>query len=130
MIDISYSDKFNQAINSAIISTKVLDLAVLLGAHEAHQIVQRAMNNVINTYNKYVVRYGNNEIQAITPLVVDGILGEKSINEINHLQCSVNFLLEEINTEAEKVYQLIVEKNPSQKEFLAGRLNRLHTLDA
>src|ERR1700675_410174 len=103
-------DKYNyNAINSLPIATKIFDMAVNMGAHEAHTLVQRSL-----TY------CGHSEIS------VDGILGGKSIGAINEI-CQhgrqADFRIELIN-EAKWFYEHLVEEKPVLKKFLNGWLER------
>ena len=103
-------DKYNyNAINSLPIATKIFDMAVNMGAHEAHILVQRAL-----TY------CGHSEID------IDGILGGKSfgaINEISQHGRQADFRIELIN-EAKWFYEHLVEEKPVLKKFLNGWLER------
>ena len=84
-------------------------MAVNMGAHEAHLLVQRAL-----TY------CGHSEI------VIDGILGGKSIGAINEIclhSRQADFRIELIN-EAKWFYEHLVEEKPVLKKFLNGWLER------
>lgn len=102
-------DKFHyEAINSLYIATKVFDMAVNMGASQAHKLVQRACNQC-----------GHN-------LVVDGILGGKSLGAINEISLHgrEEDLKYEIQDEQKWFYEHIAEANPKLKVFLKGWLRR------
>ncbi len=102
-------DKFHyEAINSFYIATKIFDMAVNMGASQAHKLVQRACSFV-----------GHN-------LKVDGILGAKSLGAINEI-CLHNReedLRYEIQEEQKWFYEHLVDDHPKLKVFLKGWLNR------
>ena len=102
-------DKYNfNAINPLPIATKIFDMAVDMGAHEAFTLVQRALAHTGE------------------PVKVDGILGLKTIAAINELYlfcCDRVFKEELINSSIDFYEQLVAEK-PSLKEFLPGWLAR------
>lgn len=100
---------FYDDINSLPISTKIFDLAVNMGANQAHKIVQAACNSL--GYRLYK----------------DGILGHKSLYAINSLSSLYeDSLLRSINKYAKEFYYTIVEKNPEYSIFLKGWLNRVN----
>ena len=105
-----YWDKYNyNAINSLPIATKIFDMAVNMGAHEAHILVQRSL-----TY------CGHSDI------AIDGILGNKSIAAINEISLhgrQADFRIELIH-EAKWFYEHLVEEKPLLKKFLNGWLER------
>ena len=105
-----YWDEYNyNAINSLPIATKIFDMAVNMGAHEAHTLVQRSL-----TY------CGHSEI------AIDGILGGKSIGAINEICLhgrQADLRIELIN-EAKWFYEHLVEEKPTLKKFLNGWLER------
>lgn len=78
-------------------------------------------NGVANKFIQKVCNELNN-----SGLICDGILGEKSINEINRL-CKMNMntkIIEKFIEFQINHYNKIVEKNESQRKFLKGWLNR------
>ena len=94
-------------LNSQLIATKMLDLAVNLGAHEANLCLQRAINN------------------CCTPAItLDGIIGVKTIDCANILD--ENVLYGYLIVEAGKVYQEILIAHPQDKPFAAGWNKRLN----
>lgn len=102
-------DKYNyEAINSLYYATKIFDMAVNMGGKQAHILVQRAVNYC--GYN----------------LVVDGILGRKSVGTINEIW--IHGRGEDLKYETEEeqkwFYQHLAEEKPKFKKFLKGWLNR------
>ena len=107
---IVYWDKFHyDAINSLPIATKIFDMAVNMGAHEAHELVQRALG---------YCGYSN--------LVVDGVLGGHTLAAINEvcLHGREPDLMDEIINEAKWFYEHLVEEKPILNKFLKGWLVR------
>ena len=102
-------DKYNyNAIQSLEIAAKIFDLAVNMGAIEAHKLVQRALY-----FSGYRV-------------IVDGVLGTKTLSAINSI-CNAGHakdLEDEIRHEAEFFYEGLVEENPKLLKFLHGWLHR------
>ncbi len=60
-------------------------------------------------------------------LVVDGHIGPKTIEAINHIN-TANAFIKEFSLMAEEGFKHIVEHNPSQHVFLRGWLTRAHRL--
>ncbi len=89
-------------LESQSIGTKVFDLAVNMGAHQAHKLLQRACRQVL--VDEQV-------------LVVDGVLGQRTLHVSNCLKSSK--LLDALRTEAVAFY--ISLHNPKQT---AGWLKR------
>lgn len=113
-------------IKSLVISAKVLDLALPLGPHEAHLIVQRAMNLVIERHRAVMENLNyTKESYHVPLLVVDGILGDQSIKTINDLGMYGDQIIDMINYEATKVFYLIVKAHPTDEEYIQGWLKRL-----
>jgi lysozyme family protein len=105
-----YWDKFHyDAINSLPIATKIFDMAVNMGAHEAHELVQRALG---------YCGYSN--------LAVDGVLGGHTLAAINEvcLHGREPDLMDEIINEAKWFYERLVEEKPVLNKFLKGWLAR------
>ena len=104
-----YWDKYDyDKLSSSSIATKIFDMAVNMGAHEAHILAQRAVNNC-----------GNN-------IKVDGIMGDNTINAINILclhgrELTLKAVL--VN-QCKRFYENLVEEKPALKEFLNGWLAR------
>ena len=92
-------DKYNYgAILAQAVATKVFDMAVNLGAPRAHKIVQ-----------------------SVLGVVADGVLGPKTLNELNS-QPSLKVILNLQNTQAQ-FYRDLVAANPARQKFLQGWLN-------
>ena len=105
-----YWDKYNyNAINSLPIATKIFDMAVNMGAHEAHELVQRALG---------YCGYSN--------LTVDGVLGGHTLAAINEvcLHGREPDLMDELINESKWFYEHLVEEKPILKKFLDGWLQR------
>lgn len=108
-IDIYYKNwwmKFNYyLLDSYEISTKIFDLAINMGATEAHKLLQKSINNL-----------SENKIN------VDGILGPSTIKLSNDLDQKE--LHEEINNEAFYFYMDLVNLKPKLIKYLKGWLAR------
>jgi lysozyme family protein len=63
-------------------------------------------------------------VQKLVGVKADGIIGKQTLSAIN--SSNAPKLFESIYNEREKFYYDIVERDPSQKKFLTGWLNRLH----
>lgn len=93
------------SINDQRVATKVLDLAVNMGAHQAHVLVQRALNRLGRSVS------------------VDGILGRReSVPAIN--ACEPEVLLHAIMEQQVRFYHAIVDYRPRSAVFLEGWLDR------
>lgn len=90
-------------INNEQVATKIFDLAVNMGATQAHKLAQRA------------VRAATGRV-----LVEDGILGSKSIAAIN--SANPDILLAALRSEAACYYRSL-----NQPRFLNGWLNRAYS---
>lgn len=105
-----YWDEYNyNAINSLPIATKIFDMAVNMGSHEAHELTQRALG---------YCGYSN--------LVVDGILGGHTLAAINEtcLHGREEDLMNELIDECKWFYEHLVQEKPILKKFLNGWLER------
>ena len=91
-------------IKSFIVKSQLFDIAVNSGNKQAIKLIQRACNTF--DYN----------------LVVDGIIGNKTITAINEIEPIL--LNSALGYERLEFYKLIVEKNESYKVFLKGWENR------
>lgn len=104
-----YWDKYKyDSIESLHIATKIFDMAVNLGATEAHKIAQRCTE----TCGKKIT--------------VDGIIGPQTINDINEI-CFNGYeedLMYDLQDEQKWFYQHLVEEKPELKPFLKGWLVR------
>jgi len=87
------------------IATKIFDMCVNMGNVEAHKIVQRSINKMSHDQ-----------------LLVDGIIGSKTITAINALPDT--YLHEELREESKKFYTNLAEENPKLAKFLTGWLKR------
>ena len=94
-------------IDSQAIATKIFDLAVNMGARQAHMIAQRALaaNGM--------------------PVAVDGVLGPITRNALN--AAPVVSLLAAIRSEAAGVYRLILARHPDYQTFEVGWLRRAYS---
>lgn len=91
----------------------VMDMAVNSGNSAAGKALQRCVNLV--------------QADAAKPLVVDGIIGERTLMEaksVNPDILAAAFLMYRIS-----FYFNLVHRNPSQKVFLKGWMNRLAKLN-
>ena len=105
-------DKYEYTrINDRLIAAKVFDLAVNMGAHMAHKILQRACNEI-----------------SEAPIADDGILGEITLAVVNILieKGRREELLSEIKEEAASFYILLVMEKPKFKRYLKGWLARVN----
>lgn len=105
-----YWDEYNyNSIDSLPISTKIFDMAVNMGPHEAHELVQRALQ-----YCGYI------------SLKVDGILGGATLEAINEtcLHGREEDLMYELINESKWFYEHLVEEKPILKKFLNDWLKR------
>ncbi len=102
-------DKYDyNAINSLPVAAKIFDMAVNMGASQAHRIVQESCN-----YLGY-------------DLDVDGILGAKTLFALNEITLhgrEEDLMLELIDNQ-KWFYEHLAEENPSVRVFLKGWLNR------
>lgn len=83
---------------------KVFDTAVNIGPKKAFKLLQQAVNN-----------YGAN-------LLVDGSVGEKTIQAVNKLDPKI--LLAEFRVQQEQYYNSLVTSNPKLKKFINGWIKR------
>lgn len=99
-------------ISHLLIATKIFDMAVNMGAFQAHKLTQRATN-----------RLGYD-------LKVDGILGVKSKGEINEICRHGRYedLMSELIEEQIAFYEDLVAAKPVLKKFLKGWKNRANSL--
>ncbi len=96
-------DKYGyERINDDALCFKVFDLAVNMGAHQAHKLLQRAVNDVSGRL-----------------LEDDGILGPRTISAVNAIVPEL--VLDALLKRAESYYRSL-----NKPQFLAGWLNRLY----
>ena len=99
-------DKYHyDDINDLKVATKLFDMSVNTGAHQAHKLAQRAVNILIPE-----------------KLVVDGILGKKTLNALNG--ADKYKLMNAMRSELGNFYKLLVQKTPSLGVFMKGWLAR------
>lgn len=89
------------------VATKLFDLAVNMGAAQAHKIVQRAVR------------------ACWFPLADDGVLGPKTLSSINAAEPRA--LLAAMKSEAAGFYRQLAATKPPLGKFLAGWLNRAYS---
>lgn len=102
--DYYLKNKLDNILNTKV-ALSIFDFAVNCGNVTAKKKVQIALNNLG------------------FKLVVDGILGIKTISALNDVD--VDKFLNEYHTQQKLYYHRIVKKNPSQIYFLKGWLNRV-----
>lgn len=101
-----YYDRFNiNKIKNDKVALSIFDWLVNSGKW-ATKKAQQVLNNITNNQ-----------------LVVDGILGDKSIEAINKVD--VDLFLTAYHNIQREFYNAIVKNKPSQKVFLRGWLNRV-----
>ncbi len=99
-------DKFHYGnIKDLKLATKVFDISVNMGGSQAHKILKRAMNHLIDI-----------------PLAETGEINAGIIALANKLDAKE--LIENIRTEEKDVYMMIVERNKALTIFLKGWLAR------
>jgi lysozyme family protein len=94
-------------LKAQAVATKVFDMAINMGAKQAHKLVQRAVN-----------RYGSHQ------LFEDGVLGPMSMSCIN--DCNGDFLLNLIREEQATFYRNLARTKPKLSKFLRGWLKRAY----
>ena len=108
---------------SDLLAYQVFDVAVNMGTSTAGKFLQRALN-------ESNVALKRTDGTRITPLVVDGNIGPTTRQAIKSYfeQCGdagIPFLLYHHLRSQEQRYHRIVERDPSQRVFLKGWLNRI-----
>jgi lysozyme family protein len=88
------------------VANKVFDMTINMGHVQAFKILQRACN----------------DFGAWLPLVVDGVLGKKTIGFVNSIS-SVALLLQ-IRKRCIRFYLDIIDRDPTQEKFKKGWLRR------
>lgn len=105
-------DKYNyESINSLPIATKIFDMAVNMGAHEAALIVQRIINSHL----------------TVTEIKIDGLLGPQTIGMLNHLvqlEKDEEPFLTALREKSCLFYNNLVLENPKYRIFLKDWLSR------
>lgn len=93
-------------INDQALATKIFDMAVNLGARQAHKLLQRAANEVIGHQN----------------IAEDGIIGPQTLAAVNSVDSKR--LLSALRNHQSNYYRELARKNSSLAKFLRGWLNR------
>lgn len=100
-------DKYGyERIHDQYVATKVFDMAVNMGAKQAHILLQRACNEVTGNEN----------------LTVDGILGAQSLAVINSIE--PQRLIWALRNHMANFYRTLARNKPQLAPFLRGWLNR------
>lgn len=99
-----------QDLKEEIIATAIFDTCVLYGIHKATQMAQAAINEFLGS----------------TVYDEDGVMGDLTVNALNHMEASefIDCFYQAITARITE----IVEANPKNKEFEQGWLNRAHKL--
>jgi lysozyme family protein len=108
---IYFNDFWNKNACSSLpppINGKVFDLSANLGAKTAAALLQRALRAV-----------GRNVKE-------DGIIGPQTIQAATQHEYQYGAICSALKSEAAGYYRMIAEKDPSQKVFLNGWLNRAY----
>lgn len=95
-------------IDSQMIATKLLDLAVNMGQIAAVKILQRSVNHV-----------------SMLRLPVDGIMGPRSFRAVN--EANNKLLFHQTKIEAAKTYTAIVKNKPDMIKYFNGWMNRAYS---
>lgn len=90
-----------------LVARKIFDLCVNVGSKQAHKIAQRAVRAASGT-----------------PLLEDGILGQKTATAIN--KADPYALLSALRSEAAGFYRVLAHVDPKLNDFLKGWLNRAY----
>ena len=102
-------DKYGyEGIPNQAVANKIFDMAVNMGARQAHKLLQRAINCVLGQ----------------RALVDDGLLGEKSSQGMQVALQQPLALLAALRAQQEGFYRALVAGNSKFKAFLNGWLNR------
>jgi len=100
-------DKYRYGgINDQGVATKIFDMAVNMGARQAHKLLQRAANEVMGHKN----------------LAEDGIIGPQTLAVVNSVDSKR--LLSALRNHQANFYRELARKNSSLAKFLKGWLNR------
>lgn len=93
------------AFNEIIVVEKVFDLAVNMGGLAAHKLLQKSINRLRKT-----------------PIVVDGLLGGKTIGAAN--ACNPGLLREQLRVCALARYESILQEHPNMEWARKGWMRR------
>jgi lysozyme family protein len=97
-------------INCQVTANLVFDMHVNMGMAAATKILQRALCSVVGNVNY---------------CLDDGIFGDNTLAIVNHIQ-EIDFLVIALRSERAAYYREIIIRDPSQKIFLDGWLNRAY----
>lgn len=106
-----WEDVGYESIEEQKICNYIFDMAVNHGKTQAIKITQRALWPYFSGNLAYIVD--------------DGILGSRTMLEINHQGINLKYTLQ---SERAGFYRLLVALEPSRKEFLNGWLNRCYRI--
>ncbi len=104
---IHYWDLYGYEELPEIIAIKTFDLAVVMGARQAHKLLQRA------------VRSANHP-----QIADDGIIGSQTLKAVQ--SCEKSELIAALRSEAAGFFRLLVNIRPRSKKYLNGWLNRAY----
>lgn len=99
-------------VNDQAIATELFDTGVNMSTTTAATFLQRTLNVL------------NNQGKSYSDLLVDGKIGEKTIQVLNAHKSPLR-VLKVLNCLQGAKYIAICENNPSQEEFMAGWMNRV-----
>ena len=121
----AYWDKLNLSeVQDQDVADKIFDMAVNMGTHQAAVMVQRAVNFCISNDALKVIDSEDysTPLVAVFPLLEDGVIGVKTIAQIN--MTDVAALLKMLRELSESLYRHIATNNPAQAVNLEGWLKR------
>lgn len=96
-------------IHDQDVATMLMDIAVNMGAKQAHKILQRSLRSLDLS------------------LVDDGVLGPKTLEALNGGHFESRWILAVYRAQLDGFYRMLVALKPeSRSVFLAGWLNRVH----
>ena len=102
-------DKYHyDALPDQAIANKIFDMAVNMGARQAHKLLQRAINSVMGKI----------------ALKDDGLLGPQSGQALQVALQNPPALLSAMRAQQEGFYRLLAVQNPKLSTFLKGWINR------
>lgn len=95
-------------IRSHMVAAKVFDMAVNMGQRQAYKLVQRAVN----------------ALEYKPSLIIDGLVGVKTIEAINSYEREDYVLLDAIREEQADFYETLINDKPELASFRLGWLRR------
>jgi len=108
------------------VANKIFDMAVNMGTHQAAVLAQRAVNFCAVRTASAKMAASEDDEQPITPelppLKEDGVIGPKTIEQINAANSAM--LLTLLREFSESLYRHIATNNPAQAVNLEGWLKR------